>query len=200
MDKKTIIFSGVENKYIKIMCEINNLSYEPLMNSDYVSILNAVPTTEGIIAYIIENTEETIMGSKILVIGNGRCGKVISKKLSLLGANVFVNTLKDSDYAWAIINKIAPVKNICFADKKVNKLFFDVIINTAPCETISKENLYAIANKTLLIDITSFGFDINIAKQKNEKSNRLLSIPSKFALKTSGEILGKFILERMSKC
>ena len=81
------------------MCDENNLNYEPIMNSDYVAILNAVPTAEGVISYLIQNRKKTIMDSKILVIGYGRCGKVLAQKLALLGAKVYTNTLKQSDYA-----------------------------------------------------------------------------------------------------
>lgn len=195
LNKNTLIFSGIENKYIKTICEKNNLYYEPLMNSDYVSVLNASPTAEGTISYLIQNRKKTIDGANILIIGYGRCGKVLANKLFSLGANVFVNTLNNSDYAIAITNKIIPVYEINFVQDK-----FDVIINTAPCETISNENLKLLPNKTLLIDITSFGFDINIACEKNDKSARLLSIPAKFALQTAGEILGKYIYERVLEC
>jgi len=195
LNKKIFIFSGIENKYIKFMCEKNKLYYEPIMNSDYVSVLNSVPTAEGVLAYLISNRKKIIMNSRILIIGYGRCGKVLSQKLFALGANVFVNTLVQSDYAHALINKIIPVYNFDFKHE-----YFDVIINTAPCETITQENLKEISCESLLLDITAHGFDLNLAQKKNEKSNRLLSIPSRFALQTAGEILGRFIYERLSKC
>lgn len=195
LDKNILIFSGVENDYIKNMCQDKKLSYFPIMNSDYVAILNAVPTAEGIISYLIQNRIETIMNSKVLIIGYGRCGKIIAQKLSLLGAKVFVNTLNKSDYAIAFSNKLKPFYELNLADQS-----FDIIINTAPCKTIDDKNLQLLSEETLLIDITRDGFDLEIAQQKNSLSNRLLSIPSKFALRTAGEILGKYIYEKVIEC
>jgi dipicolinate synthase subunit A len=204
LTKNTKIFSGIKNRYLELMCKRKKLSYEALLDSDYVAILNAVPTAEGVISYLIQNRNKTIMGSRILIIGNGRCGKILIKKLFALGAKVFVNTLEELDYVFADIEHAVPIRNINFSDKNLfknfNNDFFDVIINTAPCETISENNIRAISNKTMLIDITKFGFNIDIARQKNKKSIRLLSIPAKFALKTAGEILGEYIFKRVSKC
>lgn len=195
LSKEVLIFSGIENSYLKSVCEKNKLNYEALMNSDYISILNAIPTAEGIISYLIQNRKTTIANSNILIIGYGRCGKVLADKLLALGAKVFVNTLNKSDYAIAITHKIIPNPQINF--KQTN---FEVIVNTAPAQTISDENLKLLSDEILLIDITSLGFDIDIARKKNSKSVRLLSIPAKFALQTAGEILGKYIYEKVMKC
>lgn len=195
LSKDTLIFSGIENKYIKLMSNENNLNYEPIMNSDYVAILNAVPTAEGVISYLIQNRKKTIMDSKILVIGYGRCGKVLAQKLALLGAKVYTNTLNQSDYAKAITNKIIPFYEMNFWNND-----FDIIINTACAQTIDNKNLEYISDKTLLIDITPVGFEIEAARKKNPYSNRLLAIPSKFALQSAGEILGKYIYERVIEC
>ncbi len=195
LSKDVLIFSGIENSYLKSVCKKNNLKYEALMNSDYISILNAIPTAEGIISYLIQNRKTTIANSNILIIGYGRCGKVLADKLLALGAKVFVNTLNKSDYAIAISHKIIPNPQIDFSQKN-----FDVIINTAPAQTISNEDFKLLPNETLLIDITSVGFDIDIARKKNVKSARFLSIPAKFALQTAGEILGEYIYKKVLKC
>lgn len=195
LDKNALIFSGIENKYLKTVCEKNNLNYEALMNSDYVSILNAIPTAEGVISYLIQNRKTTIANSNILIIGYGRCGKILADKLFALGAKIFVNTLNKADYAIASAHQIIPMPQINFM-----RANFDVIINTAPAQTISNENLKLLPDETLLIDITSLGFDINIAFRKNIKSARLLSIPAKFALQTAGEILGQYIYEKVMRC
>jgi dipicolinate synthase subunit A len=193
--KDALIFSGLENNYIKKSCEKNNLNYEPLMSLDYISCLNSVPTAEGVIYYLIKSLKKTIDGSDILIIGYGNCGKALADKLYKLNARVYINTKKDIDYAIAIINKIIPVYKLDFKKKK-----FDAIINTAPCETIFNSDLKFLSNKTLLIDITKSGFDINLAREKNIDSARILSIPSRFSPETAGEILGKYIYEKVTKC
>ena len=196
LDKNILIFSGVENKYLKFISRHNNLFYKPIMNSNYISILNSVPTAEGIIFYLIKNLNQTISKSNILIIGYGRCGKTLADKLKKLDANVFINTLKKSDYAIALTHKFKLVYdlNFDFMQKKI-----DAIINTAPTKTISDQVLKAMPKNILLFDITNYGFDLNLAKEKNILSDRIFSIPSKFAPKTSGEIIGKYIFKKVKK-
>ena len=197
LNKNTLIFSGIENEYLKISCEQNDLSYFPIMNSNYVSILNSVPTAEGIIYYLIKNLKKTIARSNFLIIGYGRCGKTLADKLSKLNANVFINTLKQSDYALALNNKFKPVYEL-----KVNLLRqkkIDAIINTAPTQTISNQILKSMPKDIFLLDITHYGFDLDFAKKNNILCERVLSIPSKFAAKTSGEIIGKYIFWKVKK-
>ena len=196
LDKNILIFSGVENKYLKFISRHNNLFYKPIMNSNYISILNSVPTAEGIIFYLIKNLNQTISKSNILIIGYGRCGKTLADKLKKLDANIFINTLKKSDYAIALTHKFKLVYdlNFDFMQKKI-----DAIINTAPTKTISDQILKAMPKNILLFDITNYGFDLNLAKEKNILSDRIFSIPSKFAPKTSGEIIGKYIFKKVKK-
>ncbi len=196
LNKNTLIFSGVENKYLKFISRHNNLFYKPIMNSNYISILNSVPTAEGIIFYLIKNLNQTISKSNILIIGYGRCGKTLADKLKKLDANVFINTLKKSDYAIALKNKFKLIYdlNFDFMQKKI-----DAVINTAPTKTISDQILKAMPKNILLFDITNYGFDLNLAKERNISSDRILSIPSKFASKTSGEIIGKYIFKKVKQ-
>ena len=203
LEKNILIFTGVENKYIKKNAQEFNLNYEPLMNLDYIAILNAIPTAEGVIAYLIQNRKKTIMGAKILVIGYGRCGSVLAEKLFYLGAKVFVHTRSQSSYSRAISNRIQPFYDLnnlynFYGDKNKNKKDFDVIINTAPVKIITDKELLNINNKTLIIDITRDGLDIDLARSKNKFSTRLLGIPAKFAVQTAGEILGKYIYEKVT--
>lgn len=195
LDKNTLIFSGIENEYIKNSCEQNNLNYEALMDLDYISCLNSVPTAEGVIYYLIKSLKKTIDGSDILIIGYGNCGKTLADKLYKLNANVYINTRRKSSYAQAIVNKISPFYKLDFRQKK-----FDAIINTAPCKIIPDHDLKLLPNKTLLIDITRSGFNIDLAQQKNNDSIRLLSIPSKFSPETAGEILARYIYEKVIEC
>ena len=197
LNKKTLIFSGIENKYLKFNCEQNNLSYFPIMTSNYVSILNSVPTAEGIICFLIKNLKKTIAGSNFLIIGYGKCGKTLADKLFKLNGNIFINTLKKSDYALALNNKFKPIYGLKINSIKQKKI--DAIINMAPTQTISNQILKSMPKNIFLLDITNYGFDLDFAKENNILCERILSIPSKFAVQTSGEIIGKYILEKVKK-
>ena len=71
---------------------------------------NAVPTAEGAIALALELTDRTLCGSRCLVMGFGRIGKVLSDRLRALGAEVAVSARKYADLAWVRAMGCAPCR------------------------------------------------------------------------------------------
>ena len=71
-----------------------------LLKDDELTILNAIPTVEGAIKIAIDEREETIHESNVLVCGYGRIGKIACDRFSKLGANVYCTARKETDLAW----------------------------------------------------------------------------------------------------
>ena len=186
----TPVFSGVRNEYIAAQCEKHGHNYHAIIDDRAVATRNAVPTSEGVIAYMIANRNETIVGSRVLVIGYGICGRDLCKRLKGLGADVYALVRNREKAAGAQTDGIAPV----FAERLFEAATFDVVINTVPERVLSNEELDKTSG-ALLIDIASspYGFDMEYAKKLNSKSALLPGIPGKFAAKTAGEILGEYI-------
>ena len=74
---KTLISGKIDTSW-KETKEIK--CYDILENEDY-QVLNAIATAEGAIQIAMEEFPKTLSGSKILVMGFGRIGKVLAKKL-----------------------------------------------------------------------------------------------------------------------
>jgi len=188
LGKKTIVFSGLRNAYLANKCVEHGLKYYPMMEDQSIALKNAVPTSEGIIAYLIENRERTVANSSILIIGYGVCGKDLSKRLKALGANVYALVRNREKECAAFVDSITPIYPV-----ELEGLRFDVYINTVPGRVLTDETLKR-ANGALFVDIASKpGFDMDLAKRLNEKSALLPGIPGKYAVWTAGEILGEYI-------
>lgn len=156
-------------------------------------IKNAVPTAEGAIEIALAETPITLSESKCLVIGYGRIGKVLSKLLKSLGAEVTVSARKYSDLAWIDINGYNCVHNDSLksvADK------FDVIFNTAPALILDEEILKTITSDCVVIDLASKpgGVDFEKARDLGLKVIWALSLPGKCAPLSSGKIIKETIL------
>ena len=160
-----------------------------MMEDTGVAIKNAVPTSEGVISYLIDNRIKTISNSQILVIGYGICGRDLAKKLKALGANVYALVRNREKECEAHSDAIKPI----YFDAVFNSCF-DVIINTVPQQILTNDNLDK-TQEALLIDISSkpYGFNIEYARQLNKKSALIQGIPGKYAVQTAGEILGEYI-------
>ena len=100
-----------------------------ILENEYFTIKNTVPTAEGAIAKAIELTEINIDKSNIMVLGFGRVGKTLCYKLKNLGANVYAEARKERDLAWIDVfgyNAI-PLEKI---NENICKM--DIIFNTIP--------------------------------------------------------------------
>jgi len=185
-----VIFSGVRNAYIANKCKENKLEYYVLTEDCSVAIKNAVPTSEGVIAYLITNRINTVANSRVLVIGYGICGRDLSKRMRALGANVYAVVRNREKESLAYVDSVTPL----YLDEFSENINFDIVINTVPKCILTNEMLDKLQG-AIMIDIASkpHGFDIEYAKKLNKKSELLLGIPGKYAKRTAGEILGEHI-------
>lgn len=196
LNKDVILFSGIRMKFLDQMSDMYKLEYFPLMEDKSISVMNAIPTSEGVISHIIQNTKIPVFGSKILVIGYGVCGQDLSKRLNALNANTYTlvrNSIKES---MAIGNGIKPI----YIDD-ISEYDFDVIVNTVPDRILNDEHIERFKG-SLILDISSkpHGFDVEKMKNINEKFTVLSAVPSKCAVKFAGEILAKNIYGKVKKC
>lgn len=178
-----IVFSGVWSGYLACVCEKYGLSYFAMANAESVKIKNAIPTSEGVIAHLINNRIDTISGSRILVIGYGVCGSDLARRLKSLGAEVYALVRSEEKEAAARRDLVTPI----YLDELPQTPGFDIIINTVPSRILTDEMLDGATNKTI-IDISSkpHGFDV-------DKATILPGLPGKYAVRSSGHILGEFI-------
>lgn len=189
----TPIFGGVMPKDLITYCEYRNIPYYDLMADSAVAIRNGIATAEGAIAHAIFESSSTLHQSNVLVIGYGRCGKVLANKLSGLKANVHVAARKPCDLALAESYGygIVPMNRL-----KRNIGRFSFIFNTVPAPILTSNILTRVLPDAIIIDIASVpgGTDFAYAKKHNICAKLCLGIPGKTAPKTSGEILAEAIL------
>lgn len=186
----TLIFTGIKTSRLDDLFGDN---YIRLMDFDDIAIENSIPTAEGVIANIIQNTDYTIDGANIVVLGYGRCGKTLAQKLAGLGANVSVGIIREKNDDFLIQNEI----KVFYTnhDMKENIENSDIIINTVPILLLDEYALNAVKEGTYIIDIASspYGVDFESAKRKGINAVLLPGIPGKIAPITAGEILAKKI-------
>lgn len=151
---------------------------------------------EGAIAHAILESNITLHNSNTLVLGYGRCGKVLCDKLKGIGANVTVCTRNPIDLA---LSESLGYNIIPFSRVKRYAGKFQFIFNTIPAPVLTSSCLNKINQKTVIIDIASVpgGTDFNYAKKKGINAKLCLGIPGKTAACSSGEILAEAILNKL---
>ena len=191
LNKKTFIAGGIPNDfYDKSKKNID------LLQIDELTILNAIPTVEGTIKIAIEEREETIHESNVLICGFGRIGKILCNRFKALGANVYCAARKETDLAWIREKRYFPIRygELCeYADK------FDIVINTVPSLIIKEKELDSFSKSVLIIDVASApgGIDKEYAEKKKIKVITALGIPGKEMPKTAASYIKKIIDEKI---
>ena len=177
-----------------IMPDVYNLANDEyveiidIMKREELAVLNTISTAEGTIEIAISNTNKIIHGSKVLILGFGRIGKVLARKMAGLSAKVTCAARKDEDLAW--------IRAYGHNETNINTLGenlgeFDIIINTVPHLILNKERLQYVREDCLLIDLASNpgGIDKKETKERNLKLVWALALPGKVAPVTTAEFI-----------
>jgi len=180
------------NIFIKEELEKNNIEFTDLLKREEFTVLNTIATAEGTLQIAMEETQRTVHGSKVLVMGFGRTGKVVSNVLAGIGAKVYCEARKNEDIAWIKAYGYNPI-HLNDLNGELGK--FDIIINTIPFQILDSERLELINPETLIIDLASNpgGVDRKIAREKGIKVIWALSLPGKVAPLTSAEFIKETI-------
>ncbi len=201
---KSILFAENTNKkffaggipkdyfYEKETKKLENIDLIDLLQIEELTILNAIPTVEGTIKIAIEQREETIHESNVLICGYGRIGKILCDRFSKLGANVYCVARKESDLAWIREKRYTPLiysELPNFAGK------IDIIINTVPYIVLTETQLKLFNNNVLIIDVASNpgGIDKADAQKLGLKVITALGIPGKEMPKTAGKYIKEVV-------
>lgn len=196
VDKR--VFCTMSDKLLKLSSVWKKAKLFDYLNREELAIQNAVPSAEGAIEIAIKEYEGTIHGSKCLVTGFGRIGKVLAKMLDGLGAQVFAAARKKSDLA--LINALGfnavDINNLPAAISCPN-----IIFNTVPAIIFDSHTLAKICKSALVIDLASSpgGVDFESANRLGIRTIHALSLPGKVAPKTSGEIIKNTILNMLEE-
>ena len=173
------VYDLANDEYIEII---------DIMKREELAVLNTISTAEGTIEIIIANTNKIIHGSKVLILGFGRIGKVLARKLAGLSAKVTCAARKDEDLAW--IRAYGHMEtNINAIGENLSE--YDVIINTVPHLVLTSEKIKYVKDDCLLVDLASNpgGIDKKAAKDKNLKLIWALALPGKVAPITTAEFI-----------
>ena len=201
-----ILIDKIKNNNIKILCggvigkdrikyiEEKGIKVFDFFEDEAIAILNAIPTAEGAIQTAMQESDKTIFNSKCLVLGYGRCGKILANMLKGIGANVTATYRKQIDYAYINAYGLNSI-NLYNIENIIND--FDFIFNTIPYEILDKNILPKVNKQTIIIDLAQApgGVDYNCARDLNLKAIYCPSLPGRVAPYTAGEILKDALLD-----
>lgn len=155
---------------------VNVLEWEPYL------LINGAITAEGAVSLALRAMNRTVAGANILVIGWGRIGEALSRKIQALDGRVTVAVRREEQKTKAKLLGFHGVTTGVYEDGLEK---YDLIVNTVPQKIISPKQFETIREDCTLIELASKpgGFP---------ESQHVLQgqgLPGKTAPRTAGEIL-----------
>lgn len=189
----SFVLGSVLGPSMRQLFEKHHIQYCDIFDMDETAILNAIPTAEGAIQYAMQNSEITLHNSKCLVLGYGRCGKLLAYKLHGLGANVSVEARSTTDLSFISTYGYRPIP---LNELKLYLHEFDFIFNTIPVKVLDAPLIDLFNPEVVYIELASTpgGIDIDYCQNKGISHIPAPSLPGIVAPKTAADILYQCLL------
>ena len=163
------------------------------------AVRNAVPTAEGAIAEATRRAGRTVWGTSALVVGGGRCGLALTRRLVALGADVVCagrTALERAAIASAGARPIATDAPALAAAAAGGQLLF----NTVPAPLIDARVLESLPAGAVVVDLASSpgGTDFAAAESLGVQAALLPGIPGRMYPETAGRIVADVLLELLA--
>ena len=189
----TLLFCGAVGKDVRELSEKYNITVYDFFAMEEVAVKNAVPTAEGAVQSAMNESEQTIFKSRVLVLGYGRCGKALANLLKGMGAYVDVACRSKAAAAEVYASGLESIE---FGELKERIVGYDHVFNTVPSLVIDREMLGYMNKNTIITDIASApgGVDFNAAAEAGIKALYCPGLPGRVAPKTAAIILKDALL------
>lgn len=183
-----LLIAGSIPSAFKEVASSKNINTIDLMDNDVITINNAIATAEGTIFQAIKSSTINIHNSHSLVLGYGRCAKVLANKLRGLDSQVTIAARSRNALAYAFTDGFNTVA-LEHVDKVIGN--FNFIFNSIPAQILNKPLLDKTDLDTTIIDIASFpgGIDYKYANSLGLNAQLCPGLPGIVSPETSARIL-----------
>lgn len=190
------IFAGIIPENFRRTCEEREITCYDFMLDEPMTLYNAVSTAESAILEALLHKDTNLHMSNALVLGYGRCGKMIADRLKGLHACVTVCSNDTNELALACALGFDTMhlsnlwKNICC---------YEYIFNTIPARILNRRCLEKVSSNAIIIDITSnrTGADYEIAKKLKINIHFCPGLPGKYAGESCAKYLTDYVINRI---
>lgn len=163
-----------------------------LLRDEPLAVGNAALTAQCAVGLLLQHFPADIMGSRVLIIGAGRIGKLLGLRLRALGAEVTVTSRREDDKAWcaALGLKVGDTRDLAPLLPRC-----DIAVNTVPAPVLSDRDLDLLPQGVLLTELASKpgGFDPIAAEARGIHAVMGGGLPGKYAPKAAADLMAETI-------
>ena len=158
-----------------------------------LTVANAAATAEAALQVAMEHMDRTLLGTKCLVLGFGRLGKLLSFRLHGLGAQVTAAARKASDRAWIRAYGWNALDTASLAGELGP---FPVVFNTVPSLLLDEQLLKELPAECLYMELASVpGTEISAAERLGVHCIRAAGLPGQIVPATAAEAIREAVYQ-----
>ena len=185
---KQLLLGGRPNPKVIAAARQHGLTMLDYFSREELAVANCVPTAEGCLQLAMEHMPITIHGSRALILGYGRLGRITAARFAALGSHVTVAARKQEQFAWAEAagHQTLPIHSLSGSLGE-----FDLVVNTIPFPVLGEALLQELPSGCLVIDLASDpgGVDYAAAQTLNCRVLHALALPGKCAPASAAAIV-----------
>lgn len=189
------IFGGVIPEDFRSICEKRKISCYDFMQEEPLTLFNAIATAEGAILEALLHKSTLLHQSRILVLGYGRCGKILADKLKGLSAHVTVSSAQAGELALASALGIDTLP-LAALPQRID--CYEYVFNTIPATVLTRSCLEKMDSHALVVDIASNRVGVDYEAAALLKRNILFcpGLPGKYTSLSCAEQLTEFVIQK----
>lgn len=189
----TTLLAGRPGAPLRRAAREANLPLADYFQRPELECLNAVPTAEGCLAMLLQIRQRTIWESCFLVLGYGRVGRAVARRLEVLGGHVTVvaRSAEQRANARCAGHHAEPLTALATLLP-----VHDTVINTIPAPILTRAMLQKLPSEALVLDLASRpgGTDFAAAAELGIRAEHALALPGKCAPRTAGALIAQTVL------
>lgn len=170
------VLAGKAPEALRSVCRRQKLVLHDYFLREDFTLRNAELTAEGALGLLLQG-DNALRGSRVLIVGFGRIGRLLAVKLRALGVEVTVAARKNEDrmLAEALGCRVMPLS-------LPNGGQWDAVVNTVPAQIFGMAALTEFGN-TRCIELASppYGFDFGGAAELGKQIELASGLPGKTA-------------------
>lgn len=172
----TTVCAGKAGEALRSVCRRQKLALNDYFLREDFSLQNAELTAEGALSLLLQG-ENALGGSRVLLVGFGRIGRLLALKLRALGVCVTVAARSSADRALARALGCRAIRL-----DQVGAEPWDAVVNTVPAQLFELQALEAFGTARLLeLASPPYGFDFAAAKTLGKPIELASGLPGKTA-------------------
>ena len=180
-----LVFGGLFPERLRLRAAAQGLRLTDWMQRPGFVEENAALTAEGAVGLLLQESELCLFGSRVLVCGFGRIGRLLALKLHALGARVTVAARREESRAQA---RALGLSALPFSELPG---CFDFVINTVPERVLGEDFLCCLSEAALLLELASApgGYDRTLAENLGLRCLAAPGLPGRSAPQAAAALM-----------